>query len=247
MQALILAAGFGKRLQPITNTIPKSLVEVNGTPLLVNALDHLSGRTIDEVVIVVGHKKEKIMDRIGHMYQGMKITYVENPDYDRTNNIYSFYLARNYIHDDVIMLECDLFYQRELIDKIVDTTADCNILVSPFNPETMDGTVIEPGDDGKARALSVNRMQGPDFCFNGKLKTINIYKFKKEFIVNKFFPMLKTYMHLYDKNSYYELVLGILIYLRNDDFQIVPIDESKWCEIDDRDDLKRANIQFAEL
>lgn len=245
MQALILAAGFGKRLQPITNTIPKSLVEVNGTPLLVNALNHLSGRNIDEVVIVVGHKKEKIMERIGHMYQGMKIIYVENPEYDRTNNIYSFYLARNYIHDDVIMLECDLFYQRELIDIIVDAKADCNILVSPFNPETMDGTVIEPDDGGKAKALFVNRMQGPDFRFDSKMKTVNIYKFKKDFIVNKFFPMVETYMNLYDKNSYYELALGTLIYLGNDDCQIVPIDESQWCEIDDSEDLKRACIRFA--
>src|SRR5690554_5086347 len=99
MQAIILAAGFGSRLRPITENIPKSLVEINGTPLLLNTLNHLSKYPINEVIIVIGHLKEKIMKKIGHEYKNMRILYVENPIFDKTNNVYSLYLTKNYIYD----------------------------------------------------------------------------------------------------------------------------------------------------
>lgn len=81
MQALILAAGCGKRLRPLTDRIHKSLVEINGVPLLINTLDCLSGRNINEVLLIVGDKKDLVIGRIGHQYKDMKITYIENPLY----------------------------------------------------------------------------------------------------------------------------------------------------------------------
>ena len=89
MKALILAAGFGKRLQPITNTIPKSMVEVNGTPLLVNALNNLTALGITEIGIVVVHMADYIKDHIGTEFKGARISYYENPRYLETNNIVS--------------------------------------------------------------------------------------------------------------------------------------------------------------
>ena len=129
MQAIILAAGFGQRLAPVTEDLPKALVEVNGHPLLVNALNLLSEFDIDEVIIVVGHLREKIIQRIGTVYKGMRITYVDNPRYRETNNVYSFYLTKDYIRDDVIMLECDLFFDKPLLEKVVRGEGDCSILV----------------------------------------------------------------------------------------------------------------------
>lgn len=79
MQALILAAGCGKRLRPLTDYVPKSLVEVNGIPLLVNALECLSGRGIEEVLIVIGDKKDIIVERLGFRYKEMKIVYIVVP------------------------------------------------------------------------------------------------------------------------------------------------------------------------
>ena len=93
MKALILAAGFGKRLRPITNTIPKSMVEVNGTPLLVNALNNLTALGITEIGIVVGHMAEYIRSAIGSEFNGAVISYFENPRYLETNNIVSLYKA----------------------------------------------------------------------------------------------------------------------------------------------------------
>jgi choline kinase len=246
MQALILAAGFGKRLQPLTNTIPKCLIEVNGTPLLLNTLKCLSGRNITEVLIVVGDKKEQIINRVGHQYKEMKITYIENPKYRETNNVYSFWLSGNYIKDDLLMLECDLFYNRTLIDKIItDSKSACNILVSRYNVKTMDGTVVTVIRDNKISSLTIKRYQKENFDYSDVAKTVNVYFFRKEFIIERFLPSIENYVKTQSVNSYYELVLGSLIYYGNSDIRAIYIDESEWCEIDDVKDLERANVLFS--
>jgi choline kinase len=245
MQALILAAGFGKRLLPITKSLPKCLVKVNGIPLLENALGNLSYFSFNEVIIVVGHMKEKIIEYIGHEYKGMRITYVENPLYKSTNNVYSLYLSKDYIHDNLLMLECDLFYKKDLIETILAGDAECNILVSPFDKNTMEGTVIEVGENRIAKALYTARHQFPGFDYTGMMKTVNVYKFSQGFMQDKFIPSLENYIKTQSVQSYYELVLGSLIYYGNDDIKVVNIDKSKWCEIDDIEDLKRAERMFA--
>lgn len=244
MQALILAAGFGKRLKPYTDKAPKALVEVNGVPLLINALNALSRRGIAEVVVVVGHMRDVIRQRIGTEYRGMKITYVENPLYRTTNNIYSLYLARDYLHDDLILLECDLFYPRELIDSAVSAGADCGVLVSRYNPVTMDGTAVSADENGNIKMMYINRHQGPGFDYSDKYKTVNIYVFKKDFLLKKYLPAIETYVRTQSPDSYYEMALGALIYFGNDDIRIVEVDENQWCEIDNKEDLERAERRF---
>jgi choline kinase len=243
MQAIILAAGFGQRLAPVTEDLPKALVEVNGHPLLVNALNLLSEFDIDEAIIVVGHLREKIIQRIGTVYKGMRITYVDNPRYRETNNVYSFYLTKDYIRDDVIMLECDLFFDKPLLEKVVRGEGDCSILVSPYNRATMDGTVIRTDGD-KAKALIIKKHQIKDFDYSGYMKTVNVYKFKKDFMLNHFLPAVSTYVQYESVNSYYELVLGSLIYYGNSDIRVVMIEEDAWAEIDNAEDLARAEKKF---
>lgn len=247
MQALILAAGYGRRLRPITDTIPKSLVEVNGKPLLINALDCLSDRNISEVLLVVGDKKQIIIDRIGHEYNGMKITYIENPLYRETNNVYSLWLARDYIKSDIIMLECDLYYRSKLIELVLQGKADCNIAVSPFDPSSMSGTVVEVSGNTDVKSLIIKRDQTDEFLAinSGKLyKTVNIYKFSKDFVIKKYMPAIDSYVRTQGVNSYYELVLGALIYYGNDNIKIVLADSSDWAEIDDVEDLRKAEEKF---
>jgi len=89
MQAIILGAGIGRRLRPLTNDLPKCMVAVNGTPILVNTLNILSDLGVREAILVVGHRKESITEVIGPTHRGVKITYVVNEDYETTNNIYS--------------------------------------------------------------------------------------------------------------------------------------------------------------
>ncbi len=243
MKALILAAGFGKRLQPITNEIPKAMVEVNGIPLLVNTLNILSNIGISEIGIVIGYKADYIIEKIGYQFKGIPIQYFENKIFKKTNNVYSLYCARDFCTDEMILLECDLFYKKELIDKIVkEPNSDCSILVSNFNPKTMDGTVIEC-DDGIAKNLVLGKWQRDNFDYSKSLKTVNIYKFSTDFI-KKFINLIKWYCENMGTNCYYEKLLGAMIYLREDDFHIVKVSDALWCEIDNEQDLEKANEKF---
>lgn len=241
MQAIILAAGKGNRLQPMTDNIPKCMVQVKDKPLICNALDRLASTgKIDKIFIVCGYMGDVIQKNLGNSYQGMEIEYIVNEKYETTNNVYSLYMVGNRIKSDCLLLECDLFYGQDVIDTIMEGEADCNILVSPFNKETMDGTVIITENEN-AKALLIKAHQEKDKDYSYAYKTVNIYRFKEKFFNEKLMPALETYVNTGNLQSYYELVLGSLIYYRNDDIKVNIIDENRWYEIDDMKDYERAN------
>lgn len=242
MKALILAAGFGKRLQPITNTIPKSMVDVNGTPLLVNVLNNLTALGIKDIGIVVGHMASYIKNAIGSEWNGASISYYENSRYRETNNIASLNMAQSFCDDDMLMLECDIYYHKELLKRLLAGEGECSILVSPFNPKTMDGSVIRV-DGNKAVELILGKWQGPGFDYSNTRKTVNMYRFKKEFVA-KYMPLIKWYVDNVGEQCFYEKILGCLMYLRECDMRVVEVPEDDWCEVDDADDLARARAKF---
>ena len=100
MQAIILAAGMGKRLGEYTKNNTKCMVPVNGIPLIDRVMRQLSELPLNRVVIVVGYEGKKLMDYLGNEHHGLKIEYVNNPIYDKTNNIYSLALAKYKLQED---------------------------------------------------------------------------------------------------------------------------------------------------
>ncbi|MCR5023742.1 MAG: phosphocholine cytidylyltransferase family protein [Lachnospiraceae bacterium] len=242
MKALILAAGFGKRLRPITNEIPKSLVEVGGVPLLENNLNNLVSLGISDIGIVVGHMADLIRERIGSEWKGVPVSYYENQRYLETNNVVSLSCAYDFCNDDMLMLECDIMYRREMLEKLMKGKGDCSILVSPFNHETMDGSVIRVDGD-VALELILGKWQGEDFNYSCCRKTVNMYRFTKDF-VKEYISLVKWYVENAGEQSYYEKVLGSLMYLREHEVRIVEVPEESWCEIDDAEDLARARERF---
>ena len=245
MKAVILAAGYGKRLRPITNTIPKGMVQVNGTPLLVNALNNLVDCGIKDIAIVVGHMADYIVGSISNRYKEATITYFDNKRYRETNNVVSFYLARDFMDDDFLLLECDLYYRKELLEKLISGQGDCSILVSPYNPRTMKGTVVRVSDGDQAREIVPGKWQSDDFDYYNTMKTVNMYRFTKHFINDKFMPLVSWYVKHMSENSYYEEVLGGLLYYRECDIRIIEVPETEWCEIDDMQDLAYAESKFS--
>ncbi len=241
MQAIILAAGFGKRLRPLTDRMPKALVPVKGTPLLLHALNCLarSGK-ITEVVLVVGHRKQDIMQAVGSEYLGMPIVYVENPQYETTNNVYSLALAAPYAREDCLLLECDIYYSDDLIQTLLSGQGGCNILVSPFDPATMNGSVVFADEEDRCQALVIKRDQGEGFDYAHALKTVNAYFFRQDFVTRVLMPNLEVYVKTQGVNSYYELVIGGLIYYRNNDIRVLRISAERWYEVDDEQDLALA-------
>lgn len=244
MKALILAAGFGKRLRPVTDSIPKSMVKVNDTPLLVNALNNLCELgCITEIGIVVGHMAEYIKENIGKQWKGIPISYFENSRYLETNNVVSLYEAKSFCDDDMLLLECDIFYNKELLERLKNGKGECSILVSPFDCKTMDGTVISIDGD-KASGLVLGKWQDENFDYSNTRKTVNMYKFSKEFVYSKYMPLISWYVENMGENSYYEKVLGSLLYYRECEAYVVEVPADMWCEIDDAEDWERAQNRF---
>lgn len=241
MQAIILAAGKGNRLQPFTTTMPKCMIRVKNKPLIFNTLDKLSAtQKINKVIIVCGYMADIIQKSIGTSYQNMKIEYIVNDQYETTNNVYSLYLVENRITEDCLLLECDLFYDQDVMDTIINGMADCNILVSPYNKSTMDGTIII-AENNTAKELLIKAHQAENNDYSSAYKTVNIYRFKESFFNGKLMPALNVYIKTGNLQSYYELVLGSLIYYKNDNIQINIVSEKRWYEIDDLNDYERAN------
>lgn len=245
MTALILAAGMGKRMFPLTKDIPKALIQIHkGKSLLENILDKLVAiKDLNEIVIVLGYKGEKIIDKLGNKFQGIPINYVWNKDFEDSNNIYSLYLAKSLIKGDVLLIECDLIFTNDLLGKIIDES-DCNILVSKFNPEIMNGTVIEIQNDKIISLLLKNEQT--DLDMESKYyKTVNIYKFSSAFMKN-FFQHIESFINHNGKNSFYEVVLKEFI--GNDQYNIKTtiIDDDMWFEVDEIEELNKVKKHLKE-
>lgn len=119
MQAMILAAGMGKRLKELTSNATKCMVEVNGVTMIERMLSQLDKRNLQRIVIVVGYEGQKLMDYIESLEIRTPIIYVNNEIYYKTNNIYSLFLARNYLtEDDTILLESDLIFEDAVLQRL---------------------------------------------------------------------------------------------------------------------------------
>lgn len=143
MQAIILAAGMGKRLGELTQNNTKCMVKVNGLSLIDRALTQLSQLDLSRVIIVIGYKGENLRNYIGNEYKGLKIEYIENPVYDKTNNIYSLSLAKQELQeDDTLLIESDLIFEESLLNKLINSNYPNLALVDKY--ETwMDGTMVK--------------------------------------------------------------------------------------------------------
>ena len=245
MQAIILAAGMGKRLGEYTKSNTKCMVEVNGTPLIDRALDQLSQLNLSRVVIVVGYEGQKLMDYLGSEHKGLKIEYVNNPVYEKTNNIYSLALAKDQLQaDDTLLIESDLIFDDSLLTKLVNNPFPNLALVAKY--ETwMDGTMVCIDSENNI----VNFVTKAAFNYQNVgqyYKTVNIYKFSKEFSQTKYVPFLEAYTKAVGNNEYYENVLRIITFLNSQDLKALPIGNEKWYEIDDKQDLDIAEALFAD-
>lgn len=245
MQALMLAAGMGKRLGPYTQNATKCMVPVNGKTLIEYCIEALLKAGIRKMVMVIGYKGDVLKSFLNGKYLEMNITWIENPVYDKTNNIYSLFLASNELEkDDTILLESDLIFEPSVITELLENPEPNLAVVSHFEP-WMDGTVtlIDAQNNitgmlGKKQFLWEN--------IGDYYKTVNIYKLSKEFSSRYYVPFLAAYQKAYGQNEYYEQVLKVISFLDCTNLRAYPISGERWYEIDDMQDLAIASNRFAE-
>lgn len=245
MQALILAAGMGKRLGELTQHNTKCMIKIHSVTIIERMLQQLTSFSIDRIILVIGYEGEKVRLLIGDSFNGTPIIYVENPIYDRTNNIYSLSLAKNYLlEDETLLLESDLVFSTDIISRLLADPYP-NLAVVAKYQSWMDGTVVMLDNDDNILNFITKKAfnyQNINFYF----KTVNIYKFSKEFSANIYVPFLGAYSKALGNNEYYEQVLRVISLLDIQDLKAMRLNGEKWYEIDDLQDLNNAETIFAD-
>lgn len=243
MQAIILAAGMGKRLKELTQNNTKCMVKVNGVSLIDRMLHQIQKQNVDRIVIVVGYEREKLKEYIATLGITTPITFIDNPIYDKTNNIYSLSLASDYLcQDDTLLFESDLIFDDSVLDALVKDLRPTLALVDKYE-SWMDGTCVKLDRDDNIEAF----VPGKKFKFNeikDYYKTVNIYKFSRDFSKTHYVPFLDAYQKALGENEYYEQVLRVITMLDDPVIKAKRLTGQKWYEIDDIQDLDIATSIF---
>ncbi len=249
MQAIILAAGMGRRLGELTKENTKCMVPVNGVRLIDRLLRQLSTLPLTRIIIVIGYKgkelKEYIQSTFHIPHSTLHIDFVENPIYDKTNNIYSLSMVKEQLQqDDTLLIESDLIFSDRLFPMILENPYPNLALVAKYE-SWMDGTMVRLDED----QYIVNFISKQAFDYadvDSYYKTVNIYKFSREFLQQQYVPFLDAYTKAVGNNEYYENVLRIISLLNSHNMKALPIGNEKWYEIDDKQDLDIAEALFAD-
>lgn len=244
MQAIILAAGMGTRLKKLTSNNTKCMVKVNGVTLIERALSILDRKSLSRIVLVVGYQAQNLIEFVKTLNIKTPVIFIENNIYDKTNNIYSLTLAKEYAcEEDTLLLESDLIFEEALIDALLDDKRETLALVDKFE-NWMDGTCTILDDND----CIVDFVAGKYLDFANKdeyYKTVNIYKFSSHFSRNTYFPFLEAYAGAMGNNEYYESVIKLIAMLETKEIRAKRLKGQKWYEIDDAQDLDIAESIFA--
>lgn len=229
--ALLLAAGTGSRLAPLTDMVPKCLVPVNEISILERLIDSLQEHNFKRLVIVVGHQADCIRNFLGTQAGGMEITYITSPLYKTTNNIYSLWLARKVIEEPFLLIESDLVFDSKLLKGMLHPD---RIAVAGSQP-WMDGTTVTINNRQKIDAFHCGVHKHNDNHY----KTVNIYS-----LSTITWQLLRERLdwHISNNlvNGYYETVFADMV--DEGCLSLTPVffDANRWYEIDTIVDLRAA-------
>jgi len=244
MKALILAAGLGNRMRPLTDTVHKTLLKIGDETIIERIINGLKANGIRNIVIVTGYRADELKQFLLGRYEQINFTFVNNPRYRETNNIFSLALAFNEIEidDDILLIESDLIYEDRVISKIINNPYPNTALLDKYR-SGMDGTVVAVSKD-IITSIIPPHLQDEKFDFSDKYKTLNIYKFSRDFCSKNFRKLLTYYANVIDDNCYYELILGILIYVQKEVIHAEILHGEEWSEVDDPNDLRVSDFVF---
>ena len=234
--ALLLAAGMGSRLFPLTKNSPKCLTLVNEKSILERLISNLKSQGFKRLVIVTGFKSECIMKYLGKKSGDISIEYIHSPLYKTTNNIYSLWMARNIINEPFVLFESDLVMNSALLNDMVYPDRIAVALMQPW----LNGTTVSLN---KAHKVTTFHKGTTDAYSDIRYKTVNIYSFS----LLSWIAIVKKLNQYIDKgnvNSYYESVFSEMIDDKSLSFDSVSFDNKPWYEIDTIKDLSRAESLF---
>lgn len=235
MKALILAAGLGSRLRPLTDDVPKCMVKVNGVSIIDKQINNLRKGGIKDIFVITGYKAKILENHLKEYHNDLNIKIISNSNYDKTNNMYSLNLANEYLCDsDFIMMNSDVFFEEEVIKELLNNKYE-NLIVCEkdnYNEESMKIVVENNIINEISKKISTKDSYGT---------SIDVYKFGKE-ASKKLFEIIHDYLYVRnDLNSWSEVAINDL--LNDVNFQPLNI-KYKWMEIDNHEDLAAAEKLF---
>lgn len=236
---------MGKRLGELTKGNTKCMIEVGGETLISRLLRQLDRQHLSRIVMVIGYKAQKLRDYLATLPTTTPIEFIENTIYDKTNNIYSLYMAKDYLcAEDTLLFESDIIMEDAVINKLVNHPYPNLALVDKFE-SWMDGTVVTLDSENRILRFIPNSQfryeEIPQYY-----KTVNIYKFSRDFSTNMYVPFLEAYCTALGRNEYYEQVLRVITMLDNSGMRALPLSGEQWYEIDDIQDLDIAESIFTD-
>jgi len=235
--ALLLAAGTGSRLYPLTQNMPKCLTMVNGMSILERLVTCLNQQGFKRLVVVTGHLEHRIREFLGTRAGGMTVEYIFSPLYETTNNIYSLWMAREHIREPFLLLESDLIFDESLLDDMRYTD---RIAVARMQP-WMNGSTVTINQFKQVKAFQNNAVGDPNDI---SYKTVNIYSFSRSSWYS-IAERLDLYISTDRVHDYYETVLAAMVADRSLSLQAVSFDSKPWYEVDTIADLAEAEKLFS--
>lgn len=221
------------------------MVRVGGETLIERVLGQLDKLRLSRIIIVIGYKRAELKEYLATISVQTPLVLVENPIYDKTNNIYSLYLAKDYMREqDTLLLESDIILEDAVLKKLVNHPYPDLALVDKYE-SWMDGTVVTIDEENRIQRFIPNSQfkyeEIPDYY-----KTVNIYKFSQQFSEHMYVPFLEAYSAALGNNEYYEQVLRVITMLDNSSLRALPLEGEQWYEIDDVQDLDIAESIFTD-
>ena len=240
MKAVILVAGQGTRLRPLTNHLPKCLVQINGKPILQYQLESLDQVGIRDCVIVTGFLEQLVQRRFGPRFGNVDLRYISNKRFEDTNNIYSLWVAREHLLDDIMLIEGDILFDHHLLEDIGQSPHPDIAVVDRFQSH-MDGTVVL-AEDGFADSMVLKSQQSTDFDYSSALKTVNIYTLSRETMQRFLIPTLDTWVARGLTDQFYEAAIAQLVGQGDLQLAVHLTGARRWVEIDTIEDVNSAEL-----
>lgn len=237
MQAIILAAGASKRLRPLTDTTPKCLLNVGNKNLLQRTIENVLANGITDFIFVTGYRENMIKDFVNKIFPDIKKIFLTNSDYENNNNSYSLWMTKDYVKDDILLLDSDILFDKEIIESLLKSQ-EKNCLAVNFTDKldeeqikvilNTDNKVLEIG-----KHISIEKSAG---------ESIGIEKFSSYFMKALFVILNRKIIKENNVNEFYEASFQEVIDKDDSRNRIYAVDvaEYKCIEIDTVQDYQNA-------
>ena len=245
MQAVILAAGMGRRLKEHTKDKTKCMVKVGGMTLIERGLRILDEESLSRIVIVTGYQAEGLKAHVDSLALKTPVVYVNNTEYENSSNLYSLLLAREYLEaEDTLVIESDIIYEKAVVDRILGAEDECLTFVSKPKP-WMDGSIVTLDKEGYIKDfIGADNFEFKDM--DSYYKTVSMYKLGRDYLNRIYLPLLAAYVQAWGGRTQYESALKVVAFKEQSVIKAVVLETEKWYEINDIQDMDIAETIFAE-